>query len=48
MTTTIPLQIVISARRGDLQTGYVALDDFVFQTDEVFCTTKPPVCNLVS
>ena len=38
-------KIVITAERGDLQSGYVALDDFHFETSEQeeFCSIKPPV-----
>ena len=38
-------KIVIEAKRGDLQSGYVALDDFHFETSEQeeFCSIKPPV-----
>ena len=38
-------KIVIVAERGDLQSGYVALDDFHFETSEQeeFCSTKPRV-----
>ena len=43
-------KIVIVAERGDLQSGYVALDDFHFETSEQeeFCSIKPPVrcCTL--
>ena len=38
-------KIAIVATRGDLQSGYVALDDFHFETSEheEFCSIKPPV-----
>ena len=38
-------QIVISVKRGDIQDGYVAIDDFIFQSSdqEEFCTIKPSV-----
>ena len=45
-------KIVIVAERGDLQSGYVALDDFHFETSdhEEFCSIKPPVrfCTVIN
>ena len=36
-------KLVISARRGDINNGYVALDDFLFEKTSVeSCEIKPP------
>ena len=35
------LQVIITAVRGDINDGYVALDDFSFRANEEFCSIKP-------
>ena len=34
-------KLVISAKRGDANKGYVAIDDFFFEANDIFCEIKP-------